>query len=229
MAKLQLSRRVGRLRPSPTLTLDAKVKELQALGRQVINLTIGEPDFVTPEYIQQAAIAAIKGGFTHYTPSAGIPELRSTIAKKLAIENGISYQPSEILVGVGTKHVLALALQALCQSCDEVIITTPTWSTYVEQVKLTGATPVLLPLKPPFIPTASLLSRKITTKTKVMILNSPGNPTGAVIPETELREIADLAVDKGIFVISDEIYEKIIYSGHHVSLASLGKKSKVRP
>jgi aspartate aminotransferase len=226
MGTLQLSRRVRWLQPSPTLSLDSRIKELQSQGVPVINFTIGEPDFSTPKYIQKAAVEAMESGFTHYTPSSGIPDLRQAIARKLSEENRIKYDPAEIMVAVGTKHVLALALQALCQSGDEVIIPTPTWSTYVEQVKLAGAKPVLIALPPPFVLTAKAVESSLTRRTKVLILNSPCNPTGAMVPEKELRKIAALAREHNIFIISDEIYEKIIYGGQHVSIASFGKDIK---
>ena len=228
MSKLSnvISKRIQQLNPSPTLGLDAKVKRLQAEGIFVVNLGLGEPDFVTPWYIRRAAIAAIKAGFTHYTVTAGIPELREAICKKLLKENGVSCHPSEIVVGVGTKQLLYHAFQVLCEEGDEVIVPIPTWSTYIEQIKLSGATPALVFLKPPFRLTAEDLKKRITPKTKVILLNSPSNPTGAVIEKEQLIKIAKLAVEKSIFVISDEIYEKITFGKKHHSIASLGKKIK---
>lgn len=215
-----------RVKSSPTLSLDSEVKRLQAGGVSVVNLGLGEPDFVTPDHIRRAAIAAIKSGFTHYTVTAGIPELRAAICKKLWEENGISYQPSEIVIGVGSKQLLYHAFQILCEEGDEVIVPTPTWSTYVEQIRLSRAAPVLVPLKPPFKLSAKDLIKRITPKTKVIVLNSPSNPTGAAIEREELIDIAKLAVEKGTFVVSDEIYEKIIFGKKHSSIASLGKKIK---
>lgn len=219
-----ISKRVQQLRPSPTLGLDAKVKRLQAKGIFVVNLGLGEPDFITPWQICRAAITAIKAGFTHYTVTAGIPELRQAICKKLLEENGISYHPSEIAVGIGTKQLLCQTFQVLCEEEDEVIVSIPTWSTYIEQIKLSGATPALVLLKPPFKLTAENLEKRITSKTKAILLNSPSNPTGAMIEEEQLIKIAKLAVEKSIFVISDEIYEKITFGKQHHSIASLGKK-----
>lgn len=221
-----VSQRILKLQPSPTLTLDAKVKQLQTQGIPIINLSLGEPNFKTPENISKAAIKAINEGFTHYTPAAGILELREAISKKLEKENGISYQISEIIVGVGTKQLLYTIFQSLCQKGDEVILTTPTWATYVEQIKLSEGKPILIPLKPPFKLTAKILGKYITAKSKAILINSPANPTGATIDEQELKRIADLAIKHHIFIITDEIYEKILYKGKHVSIASFGEKIK---
>lgn len=221
-----ISQRILKLQPSPTLTLDGKVKQLQIQGIPIINLSLGEPDFKTPENISNAAIEAINEGFTHYTPAAGILELREAISKKLEKENAVYYQPSEIIVGVGTKQLLYTIFQALCQKGDEVILTTPTWVTYVEQIKLSDAKPILIPLKSPFKLTAKILEKYITSKTKAILINSPANPTGATIDDQELKRIANLAIKHNIFVISDEIYEKILYKGKHVSIASFGEEIK---
>lgn len=228
MSKLSqmISKRVQQLKPSPTLGLDTKVKQLQAEGIFVVNLGLGEPDFVTPWQIRRAAITAIKTGFTHYTATAGIPELREAICKKLSEKNGLAYHPSEIAVGVGTKQLLYHAFQVLCEAGDEIVVPVPTWSTYLEQIKLSGARPVLVSLKPPFRLTVEDVKKRITSKTKVILLNSPANPTGAMIERKQLIKIAKLAVEKGIFVISDEIYEQITFGKKHHSIASLGKKIK---
>lgn len=215
-----LSKRILNLSPSPTLSLDAKVKQLQADGKKIINLTLGEPDFNTPEYIRIAAKEAIDSGFTHYAPPAGILELRELISKKLEKENGLIYNPQEIIVGVGSKQLLHSVFQVLCEDGDEVIVPTPTWSTYIEQIKLSGATPVLAPLLPPFKLTAKDIEQKITPRTKAIIINNPSNPTGAVVEKTELANIGELAVQKNIFIIADEIYEKIIFEGSHFSVGS---------
>ncbi|MBI3589587.1 MAG: pyridoxal phosphate-dependent aminotransferase [Candidatus Liptonbacteria bacterium] len=217
-----LSSRVQHLSSSPTLALDEKVKALQTSGIPVINLGLGEPDFPTPLYIRRAAALAMARGFTHYTETPGILELRKAITRKLLSDNHIHYQPSEIVVGVGTKQVLYHAFQALCGRGDEVLVPTPTWTTYVEQIKLSGATPVFIPLLPPFKLTAQDVQNKVSRHTKALLLNSPSNPTGAVIKKSELIKIAHLAKKKGFFVISDEIYEKIFYKGQHHSIASLG-------
>ncbi len=221
-----LSKRILKLQPSPTFALDAKVKQMQLAGIPVINLTLGEPDFSTPKYIQEAGVRAIREGFTHYTTTAGILDLRKAIVAKLARENGVDYTPQEIAVGVGAKQLLYHAFQVLCETGDEVIVPTPTWSTYIEQIILTGAKPVLAPLKHPFKITALNIKKYITSKTKVILLNSPSNPTGSVIEKNELKKIAQLAIEKDIYVISDEIYEKIIFEKKHYSIASFGEKMK---
>ena len=221
-SRYSLSSRAKRLAPSQTLALDARVKALQLSGAKVINLGLGEPDFSTPRHIQKAAIAAIEEGFTHYTETAGIVDLRKAIAQKLWRENRIRYRPNEIAVGVGTKQILYHAFQALCNRGDKVLIPTPTWTTYVEQVRLSGATPVFIPLAPPFKLRAADVEKKISRRIKVLLLNSPANPTGAVIEKSELQKIGRLARAKGFFVVSDEIYEKLLYKGRHCSLASFG-------
>jgi aspartate aminotransferase len=223
-----ISSRIQQLAPSPTLALDAKVKELQAQGKQVINLCLGEPDFDTPKHIQQAAIEAMHGGFTHYTATAGIPELRQAIAEKFLQDNKLEYDPSQIVVGVGSKQLLYHAFQVLCNEGDEVLVHTPTWSTYVEQIKLAQAKPVLVPLAPPFKLKAVDIEAYLTPRTKVILLNSPCNPTGAIIEREELEKIAQLAVKNKLYIISDEIYEKILYGGTHYSIASFGEEIRKR-
>ncbi|PIS14072.1 aspartate aminotransferase [Candidatus Shapirobacteria bacterium CG09_land_8_20_14_0_10_47_13] len=219
-------KRIEKLSPSPTLALDAKVKLLQAKGIKIINLALGEPDFETPLSIKRAAIKAIKDGFTHYTATSGISELKEAICRKLKRENNLDYQTEEIIVSVGSKQALFNAFMALCDKGDEVLVPIPTWSTYVEQIKLAEGKPVLIPLREPFKLTAKDLLKKISPKTRILILNNPANPTGAVIEKSELEEIAKIAVSKNIWIISDEIYEKIIYGIKHFSIASLNGKIK---
>lgn len=221
-----LVHRARLLLPSATLALDTKAKEFENKGKPVINLTIGEPDFATPTHIGEAAYKGIKDGFTHYTATAGILPLRKAISEKLKQDNDVSYDPSEIIVGVGTKQILYNAFQVLVEEGMEVIIPTPTWSTYVEQVKLALGKPVLVPLKPPFKLKARDIEPYINNKTRIIIINSPSNPTGAVIEKEELVKIAKIAVEKNIYIVSDEIYEKLIYEGVHYSIASLGKEIK---
>lgn len=223
---INLSRRIKELKSSPTLAFDAKVKRMKKEGIDVVNLTAGEPDFSTPDFIKTAAKAAIDDNFSYYTPVSGYEDLRAAIAQKLLLENNIKYDPTEIIVGVGSKQILYLAFQALCEKGDEVIIPIPTWSTYIEQVKLTGAKPVLVKLNSPFKLKAQDIQKHLTAKTKAILFNSPSNPTGAVIDKKELMVIADLAVKKNIFIITDEVYEKIIFQGKHVSIASLNSKIK---
>jgi aspartate aminotransferase len=223
-----LTKRIKKLEPSPTFALAEKAKTLQAAGVSVIDLTLGEPDFITPENIRKAAVRSIGEGFTHYTATAGITKLREAISNKLLIENKIDYSPQEIVVGVGSKQLLYHAFQALCEQGDEVLLPVPTWSTYAEQIKLAEATPILVQLRPPFKLKVSDLSRKVSPRTKAILINTPSNPTGAVIEKEELEKIAELAVKKNLFIISDEIYEKIIFAGKHYSIASFGKEVKAR-
>lgn len=212
------------LEPSPTFVLDARVKKMQEEGVLVINLGIGEPDFQTPQYIKNAGIEAIKEGFTHYTQTAGIPELRHAISQKFSKDNNIEYKSSQILIGSGSKPILYCAFQVLCEKGDEVIIPVPTWSSYVEQIKLTEAAPIFIHLKSPFRLTARMVKEMITPKTKVLLLNTPSNPTGAIIEEEELKKIACLAIKYDFWIVTDEMYEKIIYKGRHTSIASLGQE-----
>ncbi|MFO0703696.1 MAG: pyridoxal phosphate-dependent aminotransferase [Patescibacteria group bacterium] len=222
-----LSKKILNLSPSPTLALDAKAKALTKQGKKVINLTIGEPDFATPNNICHAAIEAIEQGFTHYTPSAGILDLRIAIADKLKKENNLIYDPNtEIVVGVGTKQILYSLFLTICNPDDEIIVFAPVWSTYIEQIKLAGGKPIVINLKPPFDISANILRKYISTKTKAIVINSPCNPTGRMISESELKKIADIAVKNKILVISDEIYEHIIYNKKHTSIASLGEEIK---
>jgi aspartate aminotransferase len=225
-----LSSRILNLSPSPTLSLNAKVKELQARGEEIINLTAGEPDFSPPETLRQSALKVIQENtHNHYAPVPGIPALRQAIADKYTRENKINYTAQEIIVGSGAKQVLHNALLALVSPGDEVIIHTPTWSTYVEQIKLAGGACVEVNLEAPFKLTAEKLAEKVTTRTKVVILNYPGNPTGMALDEAELRQIADLIVSNNLWLISDEIYEKILFDDQkHISIASLNPEIKSR-
>lgn len=222
------SKRAQTLAASPTIAIDTKAKAFKRQGIPVINLSVGEPNFHTPENIKKAAIAAIKEGNSFYTAPEGIIELRVAIARKFKRDNKLTYDPNDIIVGVGAKQILYNAFQVLCDKGDEVIIALPAWNTFVELVKLTGAKPVLITLKPPFKLKANDIKKVITPKTKVILLNSPSNPTGAMIEPEELTKIADLAVKNNIFVISDEIYEKLTYSQKHISIASLNEKIKER-
>jgi aspartate aminotransferase len=220
------SQRINDLLPSPTLAFDAKVKDLQAKGIEVINLTLGEPDFDTPNNIRKAGIKAIDRSFTHYTATAGIIELRRAICKKFLKDNNVDYNPQDIIVGNGSKQLLYEIFQAICNKNDEIIIPTPTWSTYVEQIKLAQGKPIFIKLNPPFKLTLKDLQKKVSSKTKAILINSPSNPTGAVIEKEELIKIARFASSKNILIISDEIYEKIIYEKKHFCIASINNKIK---
>ena len=221
--KMKMSERARAIGASPTLALDAKTKELQKQGIDVVNFGVGEPDFDTPDHIKEAAIEAIRKGFTKYTASSGIPELREACARKFREDNGLDYKPDQILVSVGAKHSIYNAIMVLCEAGDEALIPVPYWVSYPEMVKLAGAKPVYIKTsrETGFKITPQMLSEAITPRTRVLILNSPANPTGAVYTREELSGIAEICLKHGIWVISDEIYEKLIYEGEHVSFASL--------
>jgi aspartate aminotransferase len=225
-----LSDRVRGISPSPTLSIDTKTKELMQRGVDVINLSVGEPDFPTPAQASLAGIQAIAEGFTKYTAVAGIHELRSAIARKLQEENGLEYDPEEILVSVGAKHSLYNAFMALCNPGDEVILPAPYWVSYPEQIKLAGAKPVILPTdeSTSFKITPQQLEQAITPRTKALLLNSPSNPTGAVYTKEELAALAEVIIRHEFYVISDEIYEKLVYGVEHVSIAALHPEIKKR-
>lgn len=223
-----LSRRIRALNPSPTMAIDGKAKEMKARGINVIGFGVGEPDFDTPEPIKSAAIRALHEGFTKYTPVAGIHDLRTAICEKFKKENGLHYAPDQVVVSNGGKHVLFNLALALFQEGDEVIIPAPYWVTYPDQVQLTGATPVILSTREEdgFLLTPSLLEKGISPKTKAIIMNSPSNPTGAAYDRRQMEEIAHVCVKKGILVISDEIYEHIVYNGFEpVSFAALSPEA----
>jgi len=214
---------------SLTLAIDAKAKKMKAEGMDVIGFGAGEPDFPTPQFIIDAAKEALDKGFTRYTPSSGMIELKEAICEKLQKENNLKYSPSEIIVSNGAKHSLYNIFQAILNPGDEVIIPTPYWLTYPELVKMAGGIPVFLDAgeENEFKIDIVELEKAITPNTKALIINSPGNPTGCVYNRKELEAIADLAVRKRFFVISDEIYEKLVYDGsEHVSIASLNSEIK---
>ena len=228
---LTLSTRAMAILPSVTLAIDAKAKALQASGVNVIGFGAGEPDFPTPSYICEAAKVALDRGMTRYTPVAGTLELRKKIAEKLQKENGLTYSPAEIIVSGGAKQSLYHALCAIINLGDEVLLPAPCWVSYPEMIRMAGGIPILVhgEEKNNFVVTADMLAPYVTSRTKALILNSPNNPTGNVTPRAALQGIAKLAVDKQFYVISDEIYEKLIYDGQeHVSIASLGNQIKAQ-
>ncbi len=223
-----VSEKARGISPSPTLSIDSKFKEMKANGEDVVGFGAGEPDFDTPQHIKDAAIAAINSGKTKYTPAAGTLELRKAVADKFKQENGLDYKPTDIVVSNGAKHSLVNTFMAICNPGDEVIIPAPYWVSYPEMVKIADGVPVIVSSTEAdnFKVTAAKLRKAITDKTRAIVLNSPSNPTGMVYTEEELREIADLAVEKKIYVVSDEIYEHLIYEGKHVSIASFNDKIK---
>jgi aspartate aminotransferase len=221
---IQLAQRATTLTPSLTLAIDAKAKKLKAEGVDVCGFGAGEPDFDTPQHIKDAAAKALAEGFTKYTPSSGIPELRTAIAEKLKTDNGLACKPSQIIVNCGAKHSCYNVVLATCQAGDEVIIPAPYWLSYPEMVKLADAMPVIVPTSEAngFKLTPEQFRDAMTPATKLIILNSPGNPTGAMYSREELRALAEIALEEDILILSDEIYEKITYDNtEHVSLATL--------
>jgi aspartate aminotransferase len=223
----QLAQRATTLTPSLTLAIDAKAKKMKADGIDVCGFGAGEPDFDTPQLIKDAAGQALADGFTKYTPSSGIPELRAAIAEKLKNDNGLDYKPSQIIVNCGAKHSCYNAILATCNAGDEVIIPAPYWLSYPEMVKLADASPVIVETKEAnnFKITPDDFRDAMTPATKLIILNSPGNPTGSVYTREELQALAEVAIEEDILMLSDEIYEKIAYDGTQVtSLASLGQE-----
>lgn len=227
--KYDISERAAHITPSLTLAISAKAKALVADGVDVVGFGAGEPDFDTPQHIKDAAVQALADGFTKYTPVAGIPALRAAIADKLARENGISYTPDEIVVSCGGKHTLYNAMLALCNPGDEVVIPAPYWVSYPEMVKLAGANPVFLHSDEAngFKMTPEQLRGVLSERTKVVILNSPCNPTGTVYAPEEIRALIDVCIEADVLLLSDEIYEKLVYGGaKHCSAASFGPAYK---
>ncbi|VAX37161.1 Aspartate aminotransferase [hydrothermal vent metagenome] len=223
----KVNQRIAQIVGSSTLAITARAKELKAKGCDVVNFAAGEPDFDTPESIKEAAIKAIESGFTKYTPSIGTLDLREAISKKFKKDNNLEYSPAQIAVSCGAKHSIYNIIQVLADQGDEVLIPAPYWVSYPEMVKLAGAIPkfIFTSAESCFKITAQQLSESITDKTKVLLLNSPSNPTGMVYTKEELEAIAEVCVKNKIFVISDEIYEKLIYDmDQYVSIASLGKE-----
>ena len=223
---MELAHRATILTPSLTLAIDSKAKAMKAEGIDVCSFGAGEPDCDTPEHIKAAAMASLDGGFTKYTPSSGIPELRQAISEKLKHDNGIDYKPSQIIVSNGAKHSCYNAVLAVCEPGDEVIIPAPYWLSYPEMVRLAGGEPVIVHTKEEnnWKMTPEEFEGAMTPRTKMVIINSPGNPTGSVYSKAELEALVEIASTEDIFILSDEIYEKLTYDGaEHVSVASLSK------
>ncbi|WP_339175904.1 pyridoxal phosphate-dependent aminotransferase [Solibacillus sp. FSL R5-0691] len=229
--KQLLANRVKTLTPSSTLAITAKAKELKEQGIDVIGLGAGEPDFNTPENILNAAKQSMDAGLTKYTPAGGLPALKKAIIDKLARDNNLTYKANEIIVGVGAKHVLYTLFQVILNEGDEVIIPIPYWVSYPEQVKLAGGVPVYVEgtQEQNFKITAQQLRNAVTEKTKAVIINSPSNPSGMIYSKEELAELAQVAEEKDILIVSDEIYEKLVYNGiEHYSIAEVSDAVKAR-
>jgi len=226
---MDLASRVSELTPSLTLSIDSKAKALRAEGVDVYSFGAGEPDFDTPEHIKAAAIEALNAGFTKYTPSSGTPELRAAISEKFKRDNGLEYKPSEIIVSNGAKQSCFNAIMAVCGEGDEVIIPAPFWLSYPEMVRLAGAEPVIVQTtaENDWKMTPQQFEEAMSPRTKMVIINSPGNPTGAVYSKEELRALVEVAADEEITILSDEIYECLTYDGaEHVSIASLTPEAR---
>ena len=226
---ISLSQRSQNVTPSSTLAITAKINALIADGVDVVKFGAGEPDFDTPDYIKAAAIAALDAGFTKYTPVPGTPELREAITEKFKRDNGLSYETSQVIVSCGAKHTIYNILQAICDPGDEVIFAAPYWVSYPEQIKLAGAVPRVIETTPAqnFCMAPDQVEAAITSKTKAILVNSPSNPTGTTYDLDTLKAIADLAVKHQVYLISDEIYEALLYDGAtHQSPASFNEETK---
>lgn len=225
---MEVSRRAQSIKASSTLAISAKAAELKAQGKDMVTFGVGEPDFDTPAHIREAAKKSIDEGKTRYTPAAGTPALRKAVCDKLKKDNGLDYEPAQVVISNGAKHSLMNAFMAILNEGDEVIIPAPFWLSYAEMVKIAGGVPVVVHTKKEnnFMLTKEELEGAYTAKTKALILTSPSNPTGMISSLEDLQMVADFAVKHDIFVISDEIYEKLIYDEgkKHISIASLGKE-----
>ncbi len=224
-----LSKKALGINPSPTMAIDSKAKDMKSRGIDVIGFGAGEPDFDTPLHIREAAIKAINEGHTRYTPAAGTPELKEAIAVKLKAENGLEYNPAQIVVSNGAKHALSNVFTALLNPGDEVMIPVPYWVTYPELISLNDGTPVPIETSEDnqFKVSPAELDKAFNSKCKALVLNSPCNPTGQIYSKEELKVIADFCCERNIYIISDEIYEHLIYGSYsHTSIASFSEKAK---
>jgi aspartate aminotransferase len=225
-----LADRLKTLAPSSTLAVQAKARELRRRGVDVISFGAGEPDFDTPERIKQAAIQAMRRGQTKYTEVGGVPELRAAVCAKFKRDNGLTYEPADVLVSCGAKHTLFNLAVAMLNPGDEVLVPSPFWVSYPEQTRLVGAVPVAVPTSETtgFDLDPERLRAAVTPRTKVIVLNSPNNPTGAVFSPASLASVAKLALERDLFVVSDECYEALTFEGRHASIAALGPEIKAR-
>ncbi len=225
-----LAERARRLTPSPTLAITAKARAMRAQGVDVISFGAGEPDFDTPERIKAAAVRALSEGQTKYTDAAGIPELRAAVCAKLRRDNGLEYEPADVIVSVGAKHTLYNICAVLVGPGDEALVPAPYWVSYTEQVRLCEGTPVVVPTDEArgFQLDVTALRAAVTPRTKLLILNTPNNPTGAVFPRADLQAVAELAEERGLWVVSDECYEALSYEDRVPSIAALGPAIKAR-
>jgi aspartate aminotransferase len=227
---VRISQKINQIEPSATLSISARAKAMKKSGLDVVSFSAGEPDFDTPKCIKDAAKLAIDQGFTKYTPTSGIPELKEAICAKLKRENDLDYRPEEIIVSCGAKHSLYNTILTLCDTGDEVLLPIPYWVTYAEQIRLAGSTPVFVNCDPKtLIVHLDDIKKKITNRTRMMILNNPSNPSGVVWDEESLQELATVAIESDIVVISDEIYEHLVYDGTKIiSIASFSPEIQSR-
>ncbi len=228
---MKITERMSKVSPSATLKLTSRAKEMKAKGLPVISFAAGEPDFDTPQAVKDEAVKCLAAGFTKYTPTSGIPELKEAICRKFQEDQKLAYTTDQVIVSCGAKHSLYNLMQVLCQPPDEVLIPSPYWVSYPEMVYLAGATPVFIdcPQSDGFCLSPEKLSAALTGRSKVLILNSPSNPTGAILDEKDLKALAEIIVQNDLICISDEIYEYYLYKNEkHVSIASLGEEIKKR-
>ena len=226
---MKIAKKIASMKPSPTIGISSLAQEMKSKGIDVINFSAGQPDFHTPENVKEAGIQAIRNNYTKYTPAPGIPELREAVCRKFKRENNLDYTPEQVIVSAGGKQSIYLSLQVLLEEGDEAIIISPYWVSYPPQVELTGAKPVIIDtsIEDDFKTSASEIEKHITDKTQILILNSPSNPTGVLFTRKEIEEIAELCVSKNIFVVSDEIYDRLTYDNEEaVSIASINDKIK---
>jgi aspartate aminotransferase len=228
---MKIADRLSKVSASATLKLTAKAKQMKANGHPVINFGAGEPDFDTPEAVKEEAVRSLKSGFTKYTPTSGTPELREAVCRKFAEDQGLKYGPDNVVISCGAKHSLYNLMQVLCEPGDEILIPAPYWVSYPEMVYLAGGKPVFIETRQEegFRLSAERLARQVTPRSKILILNSPSNPTGGILEEKELKAIAEVVLRHKLICISDEIYEYYLYKGlKHVSIASLGEDIRSR-
>lgn len=223
---LQISKKASEVSSSPTLAIDSKFKQMKQQGIPVVGFGAGEPDFNTPDNIKQAAIRAIENNFTKYTPASGTLELKQAVCDKIKKDTGLEYTTANIVVSNGGKHSLTNAFMCICNPGDEVILPAPYWVSYPEMIKLADGVPVIINTTEEnnFKFTISQLKEAITSKTRAIVLNTPSNPTGMIYTKAELEEIAKVAVENNIYIVFDEIYEKLVYEGEHTNIATLGEE-----
>ena len=228
---MKIAGRMAQVSPSATLKLTSKAKEMKAKGFPVISFGAGEPDFDTPQAVKDEAVKCLNAGFTKYTPTSGIPELREAVCRKFSEDQGLKYTPDQVVISCGAKHSLYNLIQVLCDPGDEVLIPTPYWVSYPEMVYLAGGKPIFVETSQAegFRLSPKKLKESLTARSKILILNSPSNPTGGILEEKDLRALAEIVIEKNLICISDEIYEYYLYdSFKHVSIASLGEEIKKR-